>query len=672
MRLASRTTQTTIDLVLLSLAYWAAWLFRFDLHLPLQMFKRALFAWAYLIGLEYGVLTAFAVPRFAWRYFGLREAIRVAQVGVVVAAVLILVRIIGKHFFISWPHAQYGMIPVGVTVLNFAFSFFAIAGVRVARRIASERESCDRARVPLHEPTPTLLIGAGRAGALVVREIEGRPDLGIRPIGFLDDDAAKRGMLVHGIRILGTSDDLPKYAAMLGAEQVLVTIAELEPNVLRRILKQCEEAAIPAKLLPGLYQVIEEQAGLGRLRDVSIEDLLGRETVQLDMDLVVNFVKGKRIMVTGAGGSIGAELCRQVARLGPSHLVLVERAEFALFSIEQELTKAHPTLAVLPRICDICDEHRLEAVFTLDQPDIVFHAAAHKHVPMMEYNPGEAIKNNVFGTKLLADAADRHRVQAFVMISTDKAVNPTSIMGATKRVAEMYIQALSSRSRTKFVAVRFGNVLGSTGSVIPTFKQQIAAGGPVTVTHPDMKRYFMTIPEASQLVMQAAAMGSGGEIFVLDMGEPVKIVDLAHDLIRLSGLVPDVDIKIQVTGMRPGEKLFEELGFDAERMSKTAHRKIYIGKLRPTEWAGLQEHLNSLGPYQHCMDESAVRDALRLMIPEMASNSLSAPAATIPVALSSTMRRRNSDDGTTSGLLTLPNEADVDSDSARVSVVGLG
>ena len=618
MRLASRTTQTTIDLALLSVAYWAAWFIKFDLHLlPLQMFKRALFAWGYLIGLEYGVLTFFAVPRFAWRYFGLREAIRVAQAGTVVAVVLIAARFGGGHFFPAWPHAQYAMIPVSVTTLNFALSFFAIAGVRATWRITTERMSSDQHKRTKRQFVPTLLLGAGRAGALVAKEIENRPDLGIEPIGFLDDDAAKTGTLIHGLRVLGTSEDLPKYAELLGAKQVLVTIAELEPDVLRRILKRCEQAEVPAKILPGLYQVIEEQSGLGRLRDVSIEDLLGRDAVQLDMALVVGFVKGKRVLISGAGGSIGSELCRQVARFEPAQIVLVERAEFALFTIEQELKQTHPQATIVPRICDICDESRLRAIFENDQPDIVFHAAAHKHVPMMEYNPGEAIKNNIFGTKLLADVADRFGAQAFVMISTDKAVNPTSVMGASKRVAEMYIQALSSRSRTKYVAVRFGNVLGSTGSVIPTFKQQIAAGGPITVTHPDMKRYFMTIPEASQLVMQAAAMGNGGEIYVLDMGEPVKIVDLACDLIRLSGLVPEVDIKIQFTGMRPGEKLFEELAFDAERMSKTAHPKIYIGKLEPAEWQQTLALLDTLIPFQHSMNESEVRRGLSLVVPEM-------------------------------------------------------
>jgi FlaA1/EpsC-like NDP-sugar epimerase len=612
-----------VDLAILSLAFWAAMFFRFDGALPMQMFKRALFAWPYLVGVEFAVLTLFSVPRFSWRFIGMKEAIRVAEATGLVALILFLARILAIQIVPTWPYAQYALIPLGVNVLNFALSFLGIVGIRVIRRAWAERMSVERRRATKKEAIPTLMIGAGEAGALVAREIEKHPGLGIEPVGFLDDNPSKHGTTVHGIRVLGGAKDLAKYAALLGAKQVLVTIAELNSEILRRILKLCEDAGLPAKLLPGLYQVIEGEVGLGRLRDISIEDLLGRDAVELDMDLVLKFVQGKRVLVTGAGGSIGSELCRQLARLGPAQISLVERAEFALFSIEQELLKNNPGLTVIPRICDVGDADRVRTVFLADKPHVVFHAAAHKHVPMMEYNPGEAIKNNVFGTKTVADIAAECATDAFVMISTDKAVNPSSIMGATKRMSEMYIQVLSTRSSTKFVAVRFGNVLGSAGSVIPTFKEQIAAGGPVTVTHPEMKRYFMTIPEASQLVLQAAAMGKGGELFVLDMGTPVKIVDLAHDLIRLSGLVPEVDIKIEFTGLRPGEKLFEEMGFDSERLSKTAHPKIYIGRLAAIDWRGVNESLALLAPLRSSMNEVEVRRVLQQIIPEM----MSTPAA---------------------------------------------
>jgi FlaA1/EpsC-like NDP-sugar epimerase len=613
--------QNVLDLVILSAAYWAAFVLRFDGHLPPQMLKRLLFTWPYIVSFELAVLHAYAVHRFSWRYVSLKEATRILWATGTIAGVLLFVRWISGVLVAQYLAAQYALIPGGVVLGNFALSFLGVVGIRALRRINAERESARNLARSQHELSPTLLVGAGQAGAQVAREIENRPDLGLLPVGFVDDDRTKIGTTVHGIRVWGSIDDLPTIAARYGAQQVLVTIADLEPKRLRRILSRCEDARLKVKILPGLYQLIDEQAGLGRLRDVSIEDLLGRDAVKLDMALVGEFLTGKRVLVTGAGGSIGSELCRQIVRFRPASLILVERSEFALFTIHQELLKHSRDFALLPRICDITDPARLERVFVEDEPQVVFHAAAHKHVPMMEYNPGEALKNNIFGTKAVADAADRHGTEAFVLISTDKAVNPTSVMGATKRVAEMYVQALSRRSRTKYVAVRFGNVLGSTGSVIPTFKAQIAAGGPVTVTHPDMKRYFMTIPEASQLVMQAAAMGAGGEIFVLDMGEPVKIIDLAHDLIRLSGLVPGIDIQVEVTGMRPGEKLFEELGFDAERMSKTAHPRIFTGRLAPSSLSSLEAALSQLDRVKGSMDVNEVRTALRCVVPEMLEGS---------------------------------------------------
>lgn len=622
LRLASRTMmQNVADLTILSLAYWAAFYLRFDFELPNELFKRLLFTWPYVVAFEFAILLAYSVPRFAWRYVSLKEASRVLQATATIAVVLLALRYVSAAVLPLWLEAQYALIPGGVILSNMMLSFLGIVGIRAIRRLSVERGSARALERPSHEMIPTLLIGAGQGGAQTAKEIEKRPDLGLEPVGFLDDDRHKHGSTVHGVQVLGGVEDLPRIAANTDAKQAIVTIAELEPKALRRILEQCEKAGVRAKILPGLYQLIDEQAGLGRLRDVSIEDLLGRDSVKLDMALVGDFLTNKRVLVTGAGGSIGSELCRQVARFHPESLVLVERTEFALFTIHQELIAAFPKLKIVPRICDVTDLDRLDRVFGQDRPQAIFHAAAHKHVPMMEYNPGEALKNNIFGTKAVADAADRHHAQAFVLISTDKAVNPTSIMGATKRVAEMYVQSLSTRSKTKFVAVRFGNVLGSTGSVIPTFKAQIAAGGPVTVTHPEMKRYFMTIPEASQLVMQAAAMGHGGEIFVLDMGVPVKIVDLANDLIRLSGLVPGVDIQVQFTGMRPGEKLFEELGFDAELMTTTAHQKIFCGKLTPNSLAEVRASLEFLARYLDETDALTVRAALSQIVPEMIHSS---------------------------------------------------
>jgi FlaA1/EpsC-like NDP-sugar epimerase len=587
-----------------------------------------LFTWPYVLFFEYAILYALSIHRLSWRHMGLRESIRVFWATAIIGATLLTLRLLSAQVIRIWEYSLYLLVPIGVIAANGLFSFLGLVALRIIRRITAERNSTQRLNRSAHPGVPTILVGAGDAGALVAREVEKRPDLGITVVGFLDDDRRKVGTIVHGVRVWGRIEQLPAVAEQLGAEQVLVTIAELEPHLLRRIVTQCETAGLRTKILPGLYQVIDEQSGIGRLRDVSIEDLLGRESVKLDMGLVGAFLRGKRILVTGAGGSIGSELCRQVARFEPASIVLVERSEFALFTIHQELLHSHGGLTVVPRICDICDRTRLKEVFGSDRPQIVFHAAAHKHVPMMEWNAGEAIKNNVFGTKAVADMCDLHGCEAFVLISTDKAVNPTSVMGASKRMAEIYVQALSAHSKTKCVAVRFGNVLGSTGSVVPTFKAQIAAGGPVTVTHPEMTRYFMTIPEASQLVMQAAAMGRGGEIFVLDMGEPVRIVDLAQDLIRLSGLVPNVDIKVEFTGLRPGEKLYEELSFDAERMDRTAHPKINIGKLFPSTLAEAERKLDELAACVDSKSTKQVRDTLHKVLPEMmlpASESLPPP-----------------------------------------------
>ncbi|MBZ0118155.1 MAG: polysaccharide biosynthesis protein, partial [Sandaracinaceae bacterium] len=469
---------------------------------------------------------------------------------------------------------------------NFALTFLGVGGVRVLRRIVGEQLESRRTmkKAAGRELVPTMFVGAGAGGLLMTKEIAGRPDLGVKPVGFLDDDRDKVGTTVGGVPVVGTTERLPELCERYGAHQVLITMASAPGSTVRRISKLAEQAGLPVQIIPGLFEILDGRVNLSRIRPVAIEDLLRREPVQLDAEAIAADLRGRVVLVTGAGGSIGSEICRQVASYAPERLMLVERAENSLFHIHRELSASHPGVELVPLIADVGDAARMRALFAQHRPYSVFHAAAHKHVPMMEWNPGEAIKNNVFGTKLLADLADEHGANSFVMISTDKAVNPTSVMGASKRVAEMYVQALASKSDTRFVTVRFGNVLGSAGSVIPIFREQIAAGGPVTVTHPEMCRYFMTIPEACQLVLQAGTMGEGGEIFVLDMGEPVKIVDLARDLIRLSGFRPDEDIEIQFTGVRPGEKLFEELSLDAEHAGKTKHPKIFVGRRPAAEW----------------------------------------------------------------------------------------
>jgi FlaA1/EpsC-like NDP-sugar epimerase len=640
-RLALRTTQVLVDLAVLALALVFAFAARFDGQVESEMLKRLVFALPYVVGFQYLVLLGFGVPRFVWSYVSLRE-IRLIGVALAACAVMLLVaRFTAPLFSTFTGRARYAAIPGGVIVIDFALAFLGIAGVRGVRRIVAERTKKNSLRSSQTPRIPTLLVGAGQAGALVMKEIVARPELGIDPVGFLDDDAMKHGMAIHGVKVLGPIEALPQQAALHRPKQVIISMASAPGDAVRRVLALAEKADLPVKIIPGIYEILDGRVNLSRIRKVSIEDLLGREPVTLDHAGIQRFIRGKRVMVTGAGGSIGSELCRQIARFEPAALTLVERGEFHLFEIHSELAPAFPPGRLMPRICDVCDSKRLEHVFETDRPQVVFHAAAHKHVPMMEWNPGEAVKNNVFGTRKVADAAHRHAAEAFVLVSTDKAVNPTSIMGATKRVGEMYVQSLSQRSRTKFVAVRFGNVLGSAGSVIPTFQKQIEAGGPVTITHPDMRRYFMTIPEACQLVMQAGSLGGGGEIFVLDMGTPVKISDLARDLIRLSGLEPETEIRIEYTGVRPGEKLFEELGFDAEKMSKTGHPKIFVGRLAAHPLEEIERNLEILASLTASQSAEDVRGALRRVVPDMQDDATAEapPFAVEPEGLSSGRHR---------------------------------
>jgi FlaA1/EpsC-like NDP-sugar epimerase len=461
-----------------------------------------------------------------------------------------------------------------------------------------------------------LLIGAGRAGAMVAKAILARPDSDIRAVGFLDDDENLIGMDVEGLPVLGTTADLGVLVPRHVVRQAIITIANVPDHAIRRIVKRCEENGLATKIIPPLYEIIAGRINLARIRDVSIEDLLRRSPVRLEGGEIGKIVGGQTVLVTGAGGSIGSELCRLLAALGPAALVMVDQAEHGLFHIHLELAESAPELLMIPCIADVCDAGRMEAIFAEHRPSLVFHAAAHKHVPMMEWNPGEAVKNNVLGTRTVAQLADAWNVERFVMISTDKAVNPTSVMGVSKRVAELFVQALAVKSKTRFMTVRFGNVLGSAGSVIPIFQRQIAQGGPVTVTHRDMKRYFMTIPEACQLVLQAASMGQGGTLFILDMGEPVKIDDLARDLIRLSGFIPDQDIAIRYTGLRPGEKLFEELSLGDESIKNTDHPRIFIGQVRAPALARMNQLIQELGEVAGASDPRLVHTKLKEIVPE--------------------------------------------------------
>jgi FlaA1/EpsC-like NDP-sugar epimerase len=615
-RLKNRTAQFLVDLLVLSLAYFIAFDVRFEGAVPPEMMRTMALTLPYVVGLQYALIFAFGVHRVAWRYIGLADLRRIAGVVFVATAALLLTRFVGAAIYEHYPLVLRVVVPIGVTLTTGTFSFLGITGVRVVRRMLAER--FERAQTIPHakEEVPTMLIGAGRAGVLVAKELIARRELGIVPVGFIDDDPVKTGIMVHGIPVLGTTAQLAKLCTERGAKQVLITVAAVSGKEIRRISELCEELRIPVKIVPGVFEMIGGQVNLSRIRKVAIEDLLRREPIQLDENAIFDVNKDRVVCVTGAGGSIGSELCRQVCRFAPKALMLVEHSENNLFQIERELRASYPDVTIFACIADIRDARRMEALFASHKPHVVFHAAAHKHVPMMEANPGEAVKNNVLGTKLLAELADAHGVSEFVMISTDKAVNPTSVMGVSKRAAEIFVQALSQRSKTRYVAVRFGNVLGSAGSVVPIFQEQIARGGPVMVTHPDMKRYFMTIPEACQLVLQAGTMGRGGEIFVLDMGEPVKIVDLARDIIALSGLREGEDIEIQFSGVRPGEKLFEELSLADEGAEKTRHPKVFIGRIKPHAWDEVLRSVAELERAAVSADGARIRELFMRFVPE--------------------------------------------------------
>jgi len=615
-RLKSRTTQFLIDIGVLMLAFLLATLVRFDWNVPPSMFRSLLLVLPYVVLLQYAFLSGFGITRFSWRFISLRDAVRILVAVASASAILVAVRFLSPALVDRFPIARYGIVPLGVLLGDFLLAFLGLTGVRAFRRLIGER-SASKAHGRLHDaPAPTLLVGAGQGGVLVAQELSRRPDLGVRPVAFVDDDPVKQGAVIHGIKVMGTTSDLERLVERFEAKQALITISSAPGAAIRRITERCSEVGLATKIVPGTYQIVGGRVNLSRIRDVAIEDLLRREQVKLDSEAVADVVRGQRVMITGAGGSIGSELCRQVAAYAPSSIVLVERSENALFEIHSELRERFGDIELVPRVADITDVSGIRAVFRQHRPKVVFHAAAHKHVPMMEWNAVEAVKNNVLGTQIVADMADDHAVERFVMISTDKAVNPTSVMGATKRAAELYVQALSMTSATHFSTVRFGNVLGSAGSVIPIFRRQIREGGPITVTHPDMTRYFMTIPEAVQLVMQAAALSRGGETFILDMGAPVRILDLAHDLIRLSGMEPEKDVEIRFTGVRPGEKLFEELSTTSEGLARTAHPKIFTGSYESPHLPALRTQLDAVRTLCDAGSADEIKRALSRLVPE--------------------------------------------------------
>ena len=515
------------------------------------------------------VYSFFGLYRRLWVYASVQE---LKQIIVAVTSASLMVGILSITFF---SFDFFTGFPRSVLIIDWLLSIFLVGGLRFAMRVVAENLSVASVTPKYAHTRRALIIGAGDAGAIVVREMQKNPQINLLPVGFLDDNPIKLKQQIHGIPVIGAIDDLSKVLDSHRVNEVIIAIPSAPGSVVRKVADMCRLKDVSFRTMPGIYELLGGKVNINRLREVEITDLLRREPTQVKDDRVGTVISGKTVMVTGAGGSIGSELCRQISRWGPSELLLLGHGENSIFEVLLELKEDYPSLPIQPIICDIRDFTRLTSIFKQHRPQVVFHAAAHKHVPLMEVNVEDAVSNNILGTNNVVNAAIENDVDQLVMISTDKAIRPANVMGATKRIAELLVLDAANRTGKEFSVVRFGNVLGSRGSVVPLFKRQIARGGPITVTHPDMKRYFMTIPEAVYLVLQAASLCESGETFVLNMGQQVKIIDLAEDLIRLSGLQPGKEIEIVFTGIRPGEKLSEDLWDDGHPFIPTSHPDIY-------------------------------------------------------------------------------------------------
>ena len=573
--------QMLLDIICVFFSYWFAFVIRFEMNINIPPYYMHSFSvwipWITLIS-----LLSFALFRFyntMWQFASLDELLQIFYGSAFSTAVVIF-----TGYLASDSVFDVLRFPISIYIMGGVFTFFFVGlsrfGIRLFRQRRRKSKLGQNVKGDLKR---VMVIGAGEMGSMLIKDMKNAPESRGTPIIAIDDDKSKRGTRINGVKIVGGRESIPKMAARYEIDQILLAIANASKAEKQDILSLCAKTGCELKTIPALYELVDKETQNMSIRDVNILDLLGRDEVHLNIEEISGYLRDKTVLVTGGGGSIGSELCRQIAFFHPKKLIIVDIYENNAYDLQNELLMKFKKLNLEVLIGSVRDKDRINHIFSVCKPDVVFHAAAHKHVPLMEFSPGEAVKNNVFGTLNVAQACDAYHVRRMVLISTDKAVNPTNIMGATKRICELIIQYFSRHSQyTEFVAVRFGNVLGSNGSVIPLFQRQIQAGGPVTVTHPEIIRYFMTIPEAARLVIQAGGMAHGGEIFILDMGQPVKIVDLARNLIRLSGYEPDVDIKITYSGLRPGEKLYEELLLDSEgNCQKTSHELIYIGSPIP-------------------------------------------------------------------------------------------
>ena len=614
-----RTTATTrmlffitIDILLIILSVWLAFLLRFEGKIPVDYIQNIQGLTALALFFSIPIFYFFKLYSFSWTYISLQELTSLFS-GTLLSFLLSSVA-----FLIFRDSSRFSNFPRSTLFISYFLIFLLCGAIRFSKRIyiqtfqGGSREEKER----------TLIVGAGDAGEQVLRSILISKDSPYLPVGFVDDSPAKQGEIIHGLRVLGEIDEIPQVIKKHQIEEMIIALPSAVSGAIKKTTEIGRKSGLKKiKIVPPITELINGEVSIGEIKDVEIEDLLGREPFSLDTKSIKNFIRDKVILITGAAGSIGSELCRQVAKFNPSLLLTLDQDETGIFNMVNELEDKFPKLKISSIIADIQDKEKIDRIFSQFHLNIVFHAAAYKHVPLMEKQPDEAVKNNVFGTKVVTDSALKYGVEKFVFISTDKAINPTSVMGATKRIGEMICQALNQKNHTKFISVRFGNVLDSQGSVVPIFREQIKKGGPVEVTDPDMKRYFMTIPEACLLVMQAGAMGEGGEVFVLDMGKPIKILDLAKEMIRLSGFEPDKDIPIVFTGSRPGEKLFEEILTAEEGTFATKNQRIFMAKVLNVDEIKLNSALERLKHAAHNLEKDKIKNILKELIPVYKPNS---------------------------------------------------
>lgn len=603
-----------IDALFIIVSVCAALAIRFETLAIAPYLLRVWFAIPLLVAIRLPLFYLFGLYRRVWRYASVNELLSVVM-AVFLSSVLLTFFI----FVLAFPLGIVKWFPRSLIVIDFLLSIPLSGGVRFSLRLLSTRRIGGRAgelKRPGEIQKRVLIAGAGDAGAIIVREVRENPGLGILPVGFIDDDKRKLGMRIHGVKVLGTREDIPDLITQEEIDEIIIAMPTAPGKKIREITSICEKASVPVRTVPGLYELIDGRLSFSQIREVQLEDLLRREPVTIDMDQISGYLSGQVVLVTGAGGSIGSELCRQVAPFSPEQLLLLGKGENSIFNVQLELSSSFPELNLVPIIADIQDRLKMQRIVAQHKPGIVFHSAAHKHVTLMEQNPDEAVMNNILGTQSVAEAAAQHGVQKFVLISTDKAVRPTSVMGACKRVAEMLMQDMALHNSTSFVSVRFGNVLGSRGSVVPIFRWQISSGGPLTITDPHVARYFMTIPEAVQLVIQAAFLGERGSILVLDMGDPVRIADLAQDLVELSGLKLGEDIDLLFIGLRAGEKLCEELFSPNEEVTKTRHASIFMVKPQQIDHDKLHTDIEDLERLAQQADMAGIKRKLQEIVPQ--------------------------------------------------------